>query len=173
MLNRTQLHALAEHGVRRELAAIEQQLAVWHREFPTLFISNERPLLLKAELREVNKSNGLPKATERERRSRGAKKAWTPKRRKQAARQMKHQQPKLRAARKRADRKAGKQPWKALWYARLQAHGPEAVGASATALSTTSAILITSSDGWLKAGYIKKTAPGVYAVGKALPAAEA
>lgn len=50
-MTKEELRELAVWGMRRKLQEVEQQLAEWHREFPELFISESRPLLLRSETR--------------------------------------------------------------------------------------------------------------------------
>lgn len=64
-MTKDELRELATWGVRKKLQDIEQQLALYHDEFPELFISETRPVLLRAEPREDGKTWGLtPKPAE-------------------------------------------------------------------------------------------------------------
>jgi len=177
-MNRQELLRLAQWGARREVTRIERALNDLQRDFPDIFITTERVVLLKAELREED-SNGLSEAM---------RASWTPERRAAASRRAKKQRmweksakikkkgakkrdykaERERAARRKAaaaaktTKKNGKPKWKDRWFDQLQAHGPEAVGASAKALKTNSGTLLSSAEQYLKDGIIEKTGPGVY-----------
>lgn len=58
-MTKEELRELATWGVRKRLQDIEQQLAVYHAEFPELFVSETKPVLLRAEPREDGKEWGL------------------------------------------------------------------------------------------------------------------
>jgi len=183
-MTKDELRALAALGVREKIATIERELERLFAEFPDVFAGDAVPILLRAEMRA--KGNGWKPehvATVSEAVARGHKRAWTPERRAKYSRTMKARIKKSghprwkgakekRAPGKRAKGGAGAN-WKAKWYDRLEAHGPETVGASAAALGTSSASLLTSSREWVKAGAIVKQGKpgtrGAYAVGGPRP----
>ena len=170
-MNKRDYRQLAEAGAQQRLAVIEKELNDLQRAFPNIFVSDERPLLLKAALRDesVNGNRSTARYTA----------AWTPERRAAQAARMrkrakdriyhqKYRQRKQHAAQG-TNKHKGKARWRERWYARLKKHGPEQVGVSAHALKTQSANLLTSATGWLKAGVIVKEGKGRYAVGAVAP----
>jgi len=171
-LTRRDLLRLAQYGAHREVVKIEQQLNELQKTFPDIFVSNERIVLLKAELRDSTNGHRSPSRT----RATKIAAAWTPERRAKQARRMRAQMRKKHGTKKKTSKKTSKKKpedlWKNRWYARLRAHGPESVGTSAEALGTESANLLTGSQGYLTSGTIKKLGLGKYSAGPP-PKAEA
>lgn len=190
-MTKDSLRTLAEYGARHQVALIEKQLNDLQREFPNIFLTHERVLLLKAQ--ERGNGNGAHRSAIAAKVSA----SWTPERKERAAKRMKAQQRKLQAAKREAEAARDAKPTKATrwkkkakskrhasnghqklknrWYERLLTHGPESVGVSAKALDTTSASLLTSADKYFERGVIvkDKTTKGIYAVGSAAPEQQA
>jgi hypothetical protein len=188
MMNKAELRELAEWGVRRKLESIERQLAVLYDEFPNVFIGDAAPVFVRAETRESGNGWKPEMQDTLKRTPAGAaiSATWTPERRARASRLMKKRlrerggslrnpaPQKIRAKKANGQRNGRRKlkpgGWKNRWYDRLEAMGGvENVGDSAKALKTTSAVLITSGNSWLKDGIIVKKGVGVYGIGKPKP----
>jgi hypothetical protein len=159
-MRRSDLLRLAQYGAHREVAEIEQRLDTLQRQFPDIFVSDERIVLLKAELRHSENGAAPKHAT----RNANISASWTPERRAKQARRMSAWMRRKHGPKK-SKKKSKKTPqklWKDIWLERLQKHGHEKVGESAKVLGTVSANLLTSSRGYLKDGTIKKLGGGHY-----------
>jgi hypothetical protein len=113
MMTKEELHALAAPGVAQKVAAIEQELATYHKEWPELFLSPTPPQLLKARQRRngnghwplvAKKATPAPTAIE-DARKRKVAATWTPERRALMARLMRKRSKEIHAARAAARKK--------------------------------------------------------------------
>lgn len=171
MMTKQELRQLAAVGAQKQLAKIERDIDALQREFPDIFINNERVVLLKAEIRDAENGNGF----HTKRRSAIAA-SWTQERRDAQAERMRARatqktvQKTPRAKRKKTTSKKATtrwSDWKGKWYERLLMHGPERVGDSAKALGVkNSATLLTGAVTYLKSGVIVKESKGVYRAGQ-------
>lgn len=100
-MTKEELHSFAEAGIAQRLSAIEKELAVYHKEWPGLFISATAPQLLKATPK--NGSNGQWPIVITEKAAR-----WTPERRAKQAELMRRRRAKELHAAKAAAKAAAK-----------------------------------------------------------------
>jgi hypothetical protein len=185
-MNKAELHAFAAAGVAQKVAAIEQELGIYHREWPELFLSPTAPQLLKAPLRTYGTGNGhwpivatkpheAPAAdaltidtllAERHERHRNAVKAsWTPARRAKQARLMKARR-KGSAILKghRAGKRIGGRVVDGV-HAYLQAHGESSLKELMQATKTGASNVVSTMQSGLKSGRFVRVRKGRYTLG--------
>jgi hypothetical protein len=109
-MTREELHTFAAAGVAQKIATIERELAVYHKEWPELFLSATVPQLLKPVLKNGHSSNGTHAAIDAPPSSKQSKQiaSWTPARRAKQARIMRRRQKAMQAAKAAKRAVAGK-----------------------------------------------------------------
>jgi hypothetical protein len=194
-MNKAELHAFAAAGVAQKVAAIEQELAIYHREWPEMFLSPTAPQLLKAPLRNGNGTGHWPIVAtkpapetagddavtierllaERKVHAQRLKASWTPARRAKMARLMKQRSKaihKAKAAKRAVAKTGGSRRGSRLGgpvvdgiHAYLQAHGESSLKDLMAGVKKGASNVVTCMAAGLKSGRFTRVSKGRYALG--------